>query len=189
MVAILSSLDNSKKQSSNLESSESSSGDIDEEWLKISQMHSRYFSKLPSCQNWCPLSYTKWIGKWIFNILHAKVDIQFWTKDTYVNHENIAFSLSCCELAVVALLNLLYLFCRHEEFLPSPSTNEWSSWHNWSFSCSLFCRMSSFRNKSVDKWHRKTQVTTGAAAIRGKLHAFNQVCCYHLADLKLQQRI
>lgn len=35
--------------------------------------------------------------------------------------------------------------------------------------------MISFRNKSIDKWHRKTQVTTGAAAIKDKLHAFNQV--------------
>lgn len=40
----------------------------------------------------------------------------------------------------------------------------------------LSFRISSFRNKSVDKWQRKTQVTTGAAAIKGKLHAFNQVC-------------
>ncbi|KAL0349354.1 UNVERIFIED_CONTAM: protein AATF [Sesamum angustifolium] len=35
-------------------------------------------------------------------------------------------------------------------------------------------RMTSFRNKSIDKWQRKTQVTTGAAAIKDKLHAFNQ---------------
>ncbi|CAH8250754.1 unnamed protein product [Arabidopsis lyrata] len=28
--------------------------------------------------------------------------------------------------------------------------------------------------KAVDKWQRRTQVTTGAAAIKGKLHAFNQ---------------
>lgn len=35
-------------------------------------------------------------------------------------------------------------------------------------------RIASFRNKSIDKWQRKTQVTTGAAAIRNKLHAFNQ---------------
>ncbi|KAL0456246.1 UNVERIFIED_CONTAM: protein AATF [Sesamum latifolium] len=34
--------------------------------------------------------------------------------------------------------------------------------------------MASFRNKSIDKWQRKTQVTTGAAAIKDKLHAFNQ---------------
>ncbi|XP_047337201.1 putative uncharacterized protein DDB_G0270496 [Impatiens glandulifera] len=35
-------------------------------------------------------------------------------------------------------------------------------------------RMASFRNKSIDKWQRKTQVTTGAAAMKGKLQAFNQ---------------
>ncbi|KAK6121563.1 hypothetical protein DH2020_044693 [Rehmannia glutinosa] len=35
-------------------------------------------------------------------------------------------------------------------------------------------RMASFRNKSIDKWQRKTQVTTGTAAIKDKLHAFNQ---------------
>lgn len=35
--------------------------------------------------------------------------------------------------------------------------------------------MASFRNKEVDKYQRKTQVTTGAAAIKDKLHAFNQV--------------
>ena len=36
-------------------------------------------------------------------------------------------------------------------------------------------RIASFRDKSIDKWQRKTQVTTGAAAIKGKLQAFNQV--------------
>ncbi|XP_010468046.1 PREDICTED: protein AATF-like [Camelina sativa] len=41
---------------------------------------------------------------------------------------------------------------------------------NWS----LPCRMSVFRNKAVDKWQRRTQVTSGAAAIKGKFHAFNQ---------------
>ncbi|KAL6560483.1 hypothetical protein OROGR_004042 [Orobanche gracilis] len=35
-------------------------------------------------------------------------------------------------------------------------------------------RMAVFRNKSIDKWQRKTQVITGAAAIKDKLHAFNQ---------------
>ncbi|KAJ0236340.1 rRNA processing protein-like protein [Hirschfeldia incana] len=35
-------------------------------------------------------------------------------------------------------------------------------------------RMCVFRNKAVDKWQRRTQVTTGTAAIKGKLHAFNQ---------------
>ncbi|KAG8664025.1 hypothetical protein MANES_01G272000v8 [Manihot esculenta] len=35
-------------------------------------------------------------------------------------------------------------------------------------------RIAPFRDKSIDKWQRKTQVTTGAAAIKGKLQAFNQ---------------
>ncbi len=37
------------------------------------------------------------------------------------------------------------------------------------------CSMATFRDKSINKWQRMTQVTTGAAAIKGKLHAFNQV--------------
>ncbi|KAE8787009.1 Protein AATF [Hordeum vulgare] len=35
-------------------------------------------------------------------------------------------------------------------------------------------RITLFRNTEIDKWQRKTQVTTGAAALKGKLHAFNQ---------------
>ncbi|KAK6920364.1 AATF leucine zipper-containing domain [Dillenia turbinata] len=38
----------------------------------------------------------------------------------------------------------------------------------------VFCRIAPFRDKSVDKWQRKTLVTTGAAALKGKSHAFNQ---------------
>lgn len=38
----------------------------------------------------------------------------------------------------------------------------------------MHSRIAPFRNNAVDKWHRKTQVTTGAAAFKGKLHAFNQ---------------
>ncbi|ONK73484.1 uncharacterized protein A4U43_C04F32050 [Asparagus officinalis] len=45
---------------------------------------------------------------------------------------------------------------------------EWLSIHK------MHCRIAPFRNNSVDKWHRKTQVTTGAAAFKGKLQAFNQ---------------
>ena len=37
------------------------------------------------------------------------------------------------------------------------------------------CRIADFRDKAVDKWQRKTEVTTGAAAIKSKLQAFNQV--------------
>ncbi|KAJ9566610.1 hypothetical protein OSB04_002576 [Centaurea solstitialis] len=35
-------------------------------------------------------------------------------------------------------------------------------------------RMASFRDTSVDKWQRKTQVTSGAAGIKNKFQAFNQ---------------
>ncbi|KAJ8748754.1 hypothetical protein K2173_011308 [Erythroxylum novogranatense] len=35
-------------------------------------------------------------------------------------------------------------------------------------------RIVGFRDKSLDKWQRKAQVTTGAAAIKNKLQAFNQ---------------
>ncbi|XP_028950914.1 uncharacterized protein [Malus domestica] len=38
----------------------------------------------------------------------------------------------------------------------------------------LSCCRATFRDKSINKWQRKTEVTTGAAAIKSKLHAFNQ---------------
>ncbi|KAL5565065.1 hypothetical protein UlMin_028229, partial [Ulmus minor] len=45
---------------------------------------------------------------------------------------------------------------------------------DWSRVSDMHQRISAFRDKSIDKWQRKTQVTTGAAAIKSKLHAFNQ---------------
>ncbi|XP_059461289.1 uncharacterized protein LOC132190342 [Corylus avellana] len=45
---------------------------------------------------------------------------------------------------------------------------------DWSGVSQMHMRIASFRDKSIDKWQRKTQVTTGAAAIKGKLQAFNQ---------------
>ncbi|XP_059458504.1 uncharacterized protein LOC132188117 [Corylus avellana] len=45
---------------------------------------------------------------------------------------------------------------------------------DWSGASQMRMRIVSFRDKSIDKWQRKTQVTTGAAAIKGKLQAFNQ---------------
>ncbi|XP_022154295.1 putative uncharacterized protein DDB_G0270496 [Momordica charantia] len=45
---------------------------------------------------------------------------------------------------------------------------------DWSRVAQMNQRIGAFRDKSIDKWHRKTQVTTGAAAIKGKLQAFNQ---------------
>ncbi|KAI4354723.1 hypothetical protein L6164_003569 [Bauhinia variegata] len=44
----------------------------------------------------------------------------------------------------------------------------------WSKISQMHKRMAAFRDKSINKWQRMTQVTTGAAAIKGKLHAFNQ---------------
>lgn len=45
---------------------------------------------------------------------------------------------------------------------------------DWGRLSHMHKRIAVFRDKSIDKWQRKTQVTTGAAAIKGKLHAFNQ---------------
>ncbi|PQP91876.1 hypothetical protein Pyn_27424 [Prunus yedoensis var. nudiflora] len=45
---------------------------------------------------------------------------------------------------------------------------------DWSWISKLLSSIATFRNKSIDKWQRKTQVTTGAAAIKSQLHAFNQ---------------
>ena len=44
------------------------------------------------------------------------------------------------------------------------------------------CRIASFRDNSINKWQRKTEVATGAAAIKGKLQAFNQVKPYDWTD-------
>ncbi|CAI0552029.1 unnamed protein product [Linum tenue] len=44
----------------------------------------------------------------------------------------------------------------------------------WSKISQMHTRVAPFRNKSIDKWQRKTEVTTGVAAIRNKLQAFNQ---------------
>ncbi|KAG2616060.1 hypothetical protein PVAP13_3NG111443 [Panicum virgatum] len=44
----------------------------------------------------------------------------------------------------------------------------------WSEVQRLQTRITTFRDTEIDKWQRKIQVTTGAAALKGKLHAFNQ---------------
>lgn len=44
----------------------------------------------------------------------------------------------------------------------------------WSRVSEMHSRIVPFRNLSIDRWQRKTQVTTGAAAFKGKLQAFNQ---------------
>lgn len=54
------------------------------------------------------------------------------------------------------------------DYLKGEVDEDWLQIHE------MHSRIAPFRNNSVDKWHRKTQVTTGAAAFKGKLHAFNQ---------------
>ncbi|CAB4299914.1 unnamed protein product [Prunus armeniaca] len=56
----------------------------------------------------------------------------------------------------------------------SESSNNADGDEDWSRISQLLSSIATFRNKSIDKWQRKTQVTTGAAAIKSKLHAFNQ---------------
>lgn len=51
---------------------------------------------------------------------------------------------------------------------PNGENDEWSEVQR------LQTRITTFRNTEIDKWQRKIQVTTGAAALKGKLHAFNQ---------------
>ncbi|XP_042483665.1 putative uncharacterized protein DDB_G0270496 [Macadamia integrifolia] len=46
----------------------------------------------------------------------------------------------------------------------------------------MHLRIAPFRNKSIDKWQRKTQVTTGVAAFKGNLKAFNQNISEQVAD-------
>ncbi|KAL6626537.1 hypothetical protein ACP70R_030263 [Stipagrostis hirtigluma subsp. patula] len=54
---------------------------------------------------------------------------------------------------------------------PSASNGESDEWSEVQ---KLQTRITPFRNTEIDKWQRKIQVTTGAAALKGKLHAFNQ---------------
>ncbi|XP_073111780.1 uncharacterized protein [Elaeis guineensis] len=61
--------------------------------------------------------------------------------------------------------------CKDEDCsnnLKGEEDEEWLQIHR------MHQRIAQFRNNSVDKWQRKAQVTTGAAAFKGKLHAFNQ---------------
>ncbi|CAJ2639421.1 unnamed protein product [Trifolium pratense] len=51
----------------------------------------------------------------------------------------------------------------------------------WSQISRMHNSMAAFRDKSINKWQRMTQVTTGAAAIKGKLHAFNQDISHQVA--------
>nr|CAB3476666.1 unnamed protein product [Digitaria exilis] len=55
--------------------------------------------------------------------------------------------------------------------IPSASNGEDDEWSGVQ---RLQKRITTFRNTEIDKWQRKIQVTTGAAALKGKLNAFNQ---------------
>ncbi|XP_057863167.1 uncharacterized protein LOC131071369 isoform X2 [Cryptomeria japonica] len=44
----------------------------------------------------------------------------------------------------------------------------------WARIETLYTRIAPFRDNSVDKWHRKTQLSAGAAAMKSKFRAFNQ---------------
>ncbi|KAK3163610.1 hypothetical protein QOZ80_1AG0005900 [Eleusine coracana subsp. coracana] len=55
--------------------------------------------------------------------------------------------------------------------MPSASNGEDEEWSEVQ---NMQTRITKFRNTEIDKWQRKIQVTTGAAALKGKLHAFNQ---------------
>ncbi|XP_057790151.1 uncharacterized protein LOC131007021 isoform X1 [Salvia miltiorrhiza] len=63
---------------------------------------------------------------------------------------------------------------RDSKQLDVPGVSDGNIDEEWLQISQIQSRMNSFRNKSVDKWQRKTQVTTGSAAIKDKLHAFNQ---------------
>ncbi|KAI5058529.1 hypothetical protein GOP47_0026699 [Adiantum capillus-veneris] len=56
------------------------------------------------------------------------------------------------------------------EFLLSTSNDN----EKWTFCWHGETRFAPFRNNSVDRWQRKTQLSTGAAASKSKLRAFNQ---------------
>eukprot|EP01018_Ginkgo_biloba_P021817 Gb_33584 [translate_table: standard] len=55
-----------------------------------------------------------------------------------------------------------------ETTLSSETDSAWTRIHT------LYNRIAPFRNNSVDKWQRKTQLSAGTAAMKSKLHAFNQ---------------
>ncbi|KAH6765894.1 rRNA processing protein-like protein [Perilla frutescens var. hirtella] len=63
---------------------------------------------------------------------------------------------------------------RDSKQLDTPGSSVGDIDEEWLQISQMQSRMISYRNKAIDKWHRKTQVTTGAAAIKDKLHAFNQ---------------
>ncbi|GAB4844298.1 hypothetical protein Ancab_037661 [Ancistrocladus abbreviatus] len=58
--------------------------------------------------------------------------------------------------------------------LGTGNTLDLESEEQWSVISQMQSRIAPFRNKSIDKWQRKTEVNTGAAVKRSKLLAFNQ---------------
>lgn len=61
--------------------------------------------------------------------------------------------------------------------------------HDRTSNAILLVRLAPFRDKSVDKWQRKTQVTTGVAAMKNKLQAFNQVFPYNSVGINYSQEM
>ncbi|CAK9234611.1 unnamed protein product [Sphagnum jensenii] len=53
----------------------------------------------------------------------------------------------------------------------------------WNCIDSVHASIVPYRNNSVDRWQRKTQLSTGAAAVKGKLRAFNQSISQQVASV------
>ncbi|CAM6034316.1 unnamed protein product [Sphagnum compactum] len=53
----------------------------------------------------------------------------------------------------------------------------------WNCINSVHASIVPYRNNSVDRWQRKTQLSTGAAAVKGKLRAFNQSISQQVASV------
>ncbi|XP_071936113.1 uncharacterized protein [Coffea arabica] len=63
---------------------------------------------------------------------------------------------------------------KNSNYLEASGNSNGEGDEEWLRISEMQLRMASFRNKSIDKWQRKTQVTSGAASFKGRLHAFNQ---------------
>lgn len=46
----------------------------------------------------------------------------------------------------------------------------------------IYSSITPYRNSSVDRWQRKTQLATGAAAVKGRFQAFNQSISQQLTN-------
>ncbi|GAY50918.1 hypothetical protein CUMW_130300 [Citrus unshiu] len=122
----------------------------DEDWGCISHMHKRYFEDLVDV------------------LLFSNAKLTFYLRAVAITAsaaEGTLIGLSCFDHFSHLVACIVFLF---EQPFDVRSLN------NLKLLLLLSCRIAVFRDKSIDKWQRKTQVTTGAAAIKGKLHAFNQ---------------